>query len=312
MYTTLHSLFRKLPPSWRAGMKQVVGTQGHGHSTFDWLSARKDATGKKRLDHALEGVIQTIGHDEIGELPGKVCVDFGAGYVPTDGVAMWLLGAREVHGIDYNRIAKPKEVARAITSVHASSVHQILQGLQIDSQWKDRLDNLTTWAQEGAGGFPPGYIYVAPADIIESPTLLPKFDILLSTSVLEHIRPSQMAALLDVLKARENSRATQIHRVDLRDHRDFLNNPYGFLDPSDGFDCESDADARGNGMTLRDWEMLLAGRPEWNLGVNSYELGRPDLIPLSSATQGPQVIADTVLLRTIASADRTLGGSNQR
>ena len=169
--------------------------------------------------------------------------------MPTDGVGLWLLGAHEVHGVDYNDIAKPREIARAVRAADTGRVESQLHALRLDPGWSDRLDELRRWARRGGHGFPPGYTYVAPADVIASPSLLPNFDVLVSTSVLEHIPPSRMIALLDALTSRENDDATQIHRVDLRDHRDFDNDPYGFLDPSRKFDAEVDADSRGNGMT---------------------------------------------------------------
>lgn len=305
MYTALHSLFRRLPPSWRTGLKRILGKQGHGQSNLDWLTARKDATGKKRLDRALEGLINTLGPETARQIAGKVCIDFGAGYVPTDGVALWLLGASQVHGVDYNNIAKPRDIARAVRAADADRVESQLQGLQIDPGWSDRLDRLRRWAQEGGDGFPPGYAYVAPADIIASPVLLPHFDVLVSTSVLEHIPPSLMIALLDALKSREKDHAAQFHRVDLRDHRDFDDAPYGFLDPSSKFDAEADADSRGNGMTLHDWEALLASHPEWSLGVSNYEAGRPHLMPAGAAVASTHVVADSLVVRSVT-AETTL------
>lgn len=301
VYGAMHSLFRRLPPGWRTELKRILGSQGHGQSSFDWLTARKDATGKKRLDRALEGLIRTLGPETARQIGGKVCIDFGAGYVPTDGVGLWLLGASEVHGIDYNNIAKPREIARAVRAAETGGVESQLQALQIDLGWSDRLYEIRRWAKEGGHGFPPGYTYVAPADVIASPSFLPNFDVLVSTSVLEHIPPSLMIAMLDAIKSRENDRATQIHRVDLRDHRDFDNDPYGFLDSSTQFDAEADADSRGNGMTLQDWEALVASHPEWGLGVSSYDAGRPHLMPAALPRPTSRVVADCLVLRSVTS-----------
>ncbi|WP_155948754.1 hypothetical protein [Mycobacterium sp. URHB0044] len=302
MYGTMHSVFRRLPPSWRTNIKGVLGSQGHAQSSFDWLTARKDATGKKRLDRALEGLTATLGPETARQIEGKVCVDFGAGYVPTDGVGLWLLGATEVHGVDYNDIAKPREIARAIRSADLGRIATLMEKLRIDDRWSARLDQMTHWASKGGQGFPPGYSYVAPVDVIASPLQLPKFDVLVSTSVLEHIPPSLMIALLGALRSRENDDATQIHRVDLRDHRDFDNDPYGFLDPTRQFDAEVDADSRGNGMTLSDWDALLADHSEWGLAVGSYESGRPHLMPSTTTLPAGHVVADCLILRSVTAA----------
>lgn len=306
VYGTLHSLFRTIPPSWRSGLKRILGAQGHGQSSVDWLTARKDATGKKRLDRALDGLLSTLGQQTAEHIAGKVCIDFGAGYVPTDGVCLWLLGASEVHGVDYNDIAKPREIARAVRAADFGRVQSRLQALQLDPGWRGRLDRLRSWAQAGDHELPPGYSYVAPADVIESPSLLPTFDVLVSASVLEHIPPSRITALLDALKSRQNDRAMQVHRVDLRDHRDFDNDPYGFLDPSRQFDAESEADSRGNGMTLSDWTALLAEHPEWDLRVGEFEAGRPHLMPSTTPVPATHVVADSLVVRS-ATTEATPG-----
>lgn len=298
-YGALHALFRRMPPSWRTQLKRILGSQGHGRSGFDWLTARKDATGKKRLDRALEGLIGTLGQETARQIRGKVCIDFGAGYVPTDGVGLWLLGASEVHGVDYNHIARPREIATAVKSADFGRIESQLSALELDLEWPDRLDMARRWATEANHGFPPGYTYIAPADVIASPLLVPNFDVLVSTSVLEHIPPSLMIAMLEALKSRENDCATQIHRVDLRDHRDFDNDPYGFLDPSRQFDAEVDADSRGNGLTLHDWEALLAGHSELGLAVSGYEAGRPYLMPAAAPLSSRHVVADCVVVRSV-------------
>lgn len=304
VYGAAHSLFRRLPPFWRTGLKRLLRSQGHGQSSIDWVTAAKDAGGKKRLDQALERLIVTIGPETASQIAGKVCIDFGAGYVPTDGLVLWLLGACEVHGVDYNDIAKPRHIARAVTAAETDRIHTQLQSLNLDAGWSDRLDVLRHWAEVGSHSFPPGYNYIAPADVITSPLLLPNFDVLISTSVLEHIRPSLLIALMDVLRSRENARAIQIHCVDLRDHRDFDKAPYGFLDPSRKFDPEADADSRGNGMTLRDWEALLSAHSEWGLAVSSFEAGRPHLMPASAPVPRTDVVADSVVLRSIVGSTK--------
>lgn len=299
VYGAAHSLYRRLPPSWRTGIKKALVAQGHHESKFDRITAHKDATGKKRLDRVLESLIGTLGVQTAERIAEKVCIDFGAGYVPTDGVALWLLGAREVHGVDYNYIARPKEIARAVRTADADRVESQLSALQLDSGWCNRLDTLRRWAREGANAFPPGYSYVAPADVMARPALIPNFDVIVSTSVLEHIAPSLLVPLLDALKARENADATHVHRVDLRDHRDFEHDPYGFLDPSAKFDAEADADCRGNGMTLQDWERLLDEHPHWQLAVSEYEAGRPHLLPAAARVPHGHVVADCLVLRTV-------------
>lgn len=296
----VHSAYRKLPPSWRAALKRTLGTDGHGQGGFDWLTARKDSTGKKRLDRALEGLISTIGPDAARGMQDKVCIDFGAGYVPTDGVVLWLLGSQAVYGLDYNKIAKPGEIARAIRTADIEKVRSILESLDLDVSWSDRLQLLNRWANDDRNNFPPGYHYIAPIDVIKSPELIPEFDFLVSTSVLEHVRPSLIVPLIASLTSRQRAAAEQVHRIDLRDHRDFANDPYGFLDPTSGFNAEEEADSRGNGMTLDDWKRLVENNPDWGLCLSSFELGRPHLVPAEAPVRDKRIVADVVVLRSVA------------
>jgi hypothetical protein len=105
---------------------------------------------------------------------------------------------------------------------------------------------------------------------------------------------------MDALKSRENDHAIQIHCVDLRDHRDFDNAPYEFLDPSSRFDAEIDADSRGNGMTIHAWEELLTTHPEWGLEVSDYAPGRVNLWPGTLPTT--HVVADSLVIRSVTAA----------
>lgn len=287
-----------MPPSWRTGLKQVLDMDGHGQSSFDWLTARKDATGKKRLDRALKELLWTLGPDIAKQVAGKTCIDFGSGYVPTDGVSLLLLGAKEVIGVDYNSIARPKEVAHAVRNADLAHVERQLAAVQLDAGWHTRLENLMRWAQQDGQHFPPNYTYLAPTDVISSPDSMPKFELLVSTSVLEHIPPSQLVPLLNALKSQELDHGVQIHRVDLRDHRAFDTDPYGFLDPARDFDAETEADARGNGMTLQSWECLLKNHPEWGLEVCRVVAGRPHLMPSGLATLNNHVVADSFVMQS--------------
>lgn len=297
VYDALHTAFRRMPPDWRTRVKGFLRTQGHGKSSFDWVTARKDAAGKKRLDNALDGLITMLGEEAARGLGGRRCVDFGAGYVPADGVALWLLGASIVVGVDYNSIARPRDVARSVTFADRDRIETRLAALRPDVDWRRRLDAVWKWALEDGRDFPPGYTYLAPVDVVALPDLLPPFDVLVSTSVLEHIAPARLVTLMTVLHARQRAGARQFHRVDLRDHRDFDNDPYGFLDPGAPFDADADADTRGNGMTLHDWENLLDAHPDWGLAIAAFEPGRPLLMPQAAPPVG--VVADSLVLSTL-------------
>jgi hypothetical protein len=296
----LHQLFSKLPPSARETLKRALRSNGHSRSVMDPLTARKDALGKKRLDRSLRQLIEVLGVDGAQLLSGRACVDFGAGYVPMDAVSMWLLGAHSVIAVDYNDIASLRAMCLGLARADFSITRDLLRDVAPSCNWKARLQIL-----EGIGAsrcdmsfdnIP--FRYIAPLDVIADPEGLPAFDFVWSTSVLEHIAPSKLISVLGALNGRAAPGAVHVHRVDLRDHRDFDRAPYGFLDPNLRFDPESQADVRGNAMTLEAWELELANHPELGLRVAAADQGRPSLVPIDPNTGKPVIsrVADCLTI----------------
>jgi hypothetical protein len=277
---------------------------------LDPLSARKDALGKKRLDQSLRQLVDVLGAAGArDDLSGRACIDFGAGYVPMDAVSMWLLGADSVVAVDYNHIANFRAMRLGVAKAELSDVRDLLRDVAPDCDWATRLQVL----QEAAAGrhdmsfdkIP--FRYIAPLDVIADPQGLPTFDFLWSTSVLEHIVPSKLIPLLAALNGRAAPGAVQVHRVDLRDHRDFDGAPYGFLDPKLPFDPEAVADVRGNAMTWQAWESMLGDHPELGLHVAAADEGRPSLVPRHPDT-GLPLFSRVAEYLTVASAACRVGG----
>lgn len=299
----LHQLYSKLPPGTRAAAKQILRSSGHSRSVLDPLSARKDALGKKRLDRSLSQVIEVLGNRGVQLLPGRKCVDFGAGYTPMDAISMWLLGASSVVAIDYNNIVSWRALRLGLAKADFNAVRRMLSDRAPDFNWSDRLDSLIRISSSRKPEFEEIPLrYIAPLDVIATPDGLPEFDFLWSVSVLEHIAPSRLIPLLVALRDRGAPGAVHVHRVDLRDHRDFDGAPYGFLQPDADFDPEAEADVRGNAMTLDTWEKLLADHPELDLRVAAFVHGTPNLVPRHPVTKQPVIsrVADYI---TIASEE---------
>lgn len=298
----VYDLYRRMPPRLRQTAKRMLGATGHGASRLDALKAKKDAQGKKRLDRALAHLVSTLGLEAAGSIHGKTCIDFGAGYVPTDSVAMWLLGAREVSAVDYNAIWSRDSVLLAIREADPKSLRQTLSAASLLSAAEPRLDLLE---RIGRGEEPLDRLpisYIAPLDVVAEPERLPEYDLLWSTSVLEHIPPSLIADLLRSISARQRAAGRQVHYVDLRDHLDFDAAPYRFLDPSVPFAPDAMADERGNGMTAETWSCTLNEIADIGLAVVDTVPGRPQLVPanargLSTAT----AVADFAIVSTIGS-----------
>lgn len=296
----LYRIYSALPPAVRAKGKALLGASGHSRGTLDRLKARKDALGKKRLDRSLESVIDTLGPGYLAHLTGARAVEFGAGYVPMDSVSMWLLGAREVTAVDYNDIADFRALTVGVQRADMTAVRRLLAAAAPEGDWETRLDAVLAGARRGSlmGAVP--LIYLGSLDVIADPAALPVHDFLWSVSVLEHIRPSQLDLLLEALRSRKAPGAAHVHAVDLRDHHDFDAAPYAFLASDAAFDPETDCDVRGNGMTVRDWNVVLAAHPELGLTVVRSTPGRPHLLPMGLAR--PLTDAEVADSITIAGA----------
>lgn len=298
----LHALFRRLPTSVRHRFRRILGAAGHGRSILDVLRARENASGKKRLDRSLRHIVDVLGESGVRCVVDRDCLDFGAGYVPSDGVALWLLGARSVTAVDYNSIASFGYLRAAIRDADVAAIENLMSVNRAVHDWRARLRALHRAAVHDSSspqldGVP--FRYISPLDAISKPEQLPEYDLLWSTSVLEHIRPSQILPLLRSLKVRGREGSIQLHRVDLRDHRDAEGAPYGFLDRRKHFDPENEADERGNAMNIEAWEALLESDPELKLRIRDVSGGRPHLLPMYSGRAVLQRVADFITVSNL-------------
>jgi SAM-dependent methyltransferase len=210
----LRTIYDKLPPRLRLALKGLLARNGHGKHFLDGFEARRLAKTKKRLAVVAPKIGRRLALAEIKTLVGKRCMEFGCGMVPTELVCYWMMGARQLVAVDYNRIARLKLLPR----------HE---------------------------GFHPSMIdYRAPIDM--SLANIPGFDFIHSESVLEHISPQDVPAVLRNLAASLEPGGLMIHSIDLRDHLDPTNAPYSFLtDPA--YNPSYDFDARGNRLRRSEW-----------------------------------------------------------
>jgi hypothetical protein len=149
----------------------------------------------------------------------------------TDAVAMQLLGARHVVACDYNPILNRTATRLAV----------------LTSQHPDKLK----WREDQI-------IYKAPIDYAAAPLTGEQFDLIFSRSVLEHIPPSLLSAILGNLTANLKPGGTMLHIINLEDHMDSRNAPFEFFTRGTNYDAQTDYDRRGNRMTLQQWRDVKA------------------------------------------------------
>jgi hypothetical protein len=221
----LRFMYDRMPPRMRMAAKRLLASTGHRRSLLDPLRGRYQAKTKKHfraVSRNLDGQFAIAG---IGSLQGKHCMEFGAGYIPTELVYYWLRGAMRIVASDYNAIAQFGFLPLAIADV------------------------------PDAAKFPINSIeYIAPFDMTKAP--IPGLDFIHSESVFEHISVDDIGPILRNMEASLAPGGVMVHAIDLRDHLDLRDDPMRFLDDPT-YDAGADADARGNRLRKSDWVRLF-------------------------------------------------------
>jgi hypothetical protein len=255
--TLLKLLFNLLPPKVRIYLKYILGASGHRRSFFDRLKAYYLASGKKRLDNSAIEFIQRLNFSGIKSLNGLACLEIGSGYVLSDSLIMWLLGASKVISSDYNNIASYDATYLSIRKTNKIDLRKILskfEGTPLDVDVK--LELLFSVSQKDFVKFLNKIIsYHAPYDSGEN-CQLGKFDFIYFVSVLEHISTNKLIPILRGYLNQLNNDGIWINHIDLKDHRSLDKEPLEFLSAYSEW-VDGDEDKRGNRLRLIDWLSVL-------------------------------------------------------
>lgn len=259
--SVLYRVYRCFSPKMRHRLKRWVGGLGHHASLLDTLKANKDAIGKRRLDEAFCHFLQTYSRLQNKSLAGLRCLDFGAGYVATDSLVMWLLGASRVDTVDYNAIAQPAALRKAVAAMDEERLLGCAKkyGFVDLKDFKERLAILKAMVDEGNLQLDQLSIYYrAPFDATNRAQVdeLQTVDLIWSTSVLEHIHPNYLEPILVNLGRLLTPWGVMVHLIDARDHLDLENAPFGFFDEDADYVLDRDFDARGNRLLPEEWAQV--------------------------------------------------------
>jgi hypothetical protein len=123
-----------------------------------------------------------------------------------------------------------------------------------------------------------GVTYVAPVDLAKGPLGRP-FDLVYSNSVLEHVPPRDVPAVLTHLGADLRPGGAMIHAIHLEDHRDHARRPFDFLAlPTENYPDEA-CYSRGNRLRASAWKKAFDSVPGFAT-TTLYEWRRAaDLLP---------------------------------
>lgn len=255
------SVYNSLPAPLRYHLKKLFRTAGHSASWCDTLIARRDARGKKALAQSLSHMLRLLDIGGVTSLRGMRTLDFGSGYVPTDAVAHWLLGADAAYAADYNPIADFSALRLAVMHDDEKTLaRHVPESMRDEFCTRLRaLQRLDAWTPMAFARF--GIHYLAPFDALKDapPTT---FDLITSTSVLEHIAADDIDRMLAALGAALTEHGRMIHEIHLEDHLDITGDPFNFLKRGTTYRRGRDHDARGNRVLRKDWRghfSLLGG-----------------------------------------------------
>ncbi len=262
----LYKFYRLLSPRMRLRVKSLVGGVGHHVSLLDSLKANKDAVNKRRLDEAFCHFLEIYCRVQNKSLEGLRCLDFGAGYVITDSLVMWLLGAIRVDTVDYNAISRSSALCKAVQCMDEARLLSFAKqfGFIDQHDLTERLTLLKDMARQGEIPLDQlGIHYHSPFDATNDAQVdrLGTIDLVWSTSVLEHIHPKYLSPILNNLVGLLSPWGVMVHLIDARDHLDLNEEPFGFFAENTDYVLDRDFDARGNRLLRKDWERICEDIP---------------------------------------------------
>jgi SAM-dependent methyltransferase len=246
------------------------------------MKAHDHAVGKKRLDRVAQNIATVLKAAGISSLKGKSCLEFGAGYAPSELIVFHLLGGVELTATDYNRIARLPSLATAAQRADRSRVLEALSPFSDPVEMERKLDRLVGDPAAARAEIERTVRYIAPFDM--SLGAMPKqFDFIHSVSVLEHLPPLSVRPILKNLEGSLTPHGIMIHEIDLRDHRDLDKAPLAFLSRNDDYDPAHDFDLRGNRLRKPEWRAFFA------------DLERTKTRELYETSVGPDKMPDDII-----------------
>ena len=258
----LRTVYELFPAHAREFLKRSLKAEGHSSSWLDRIKAHDHARGKKRLDLICESIAVNLAAAGITSLRGASCLEFGAGYVPSEALAFHLLGAERCIATDYNAIANLAQIADAARSADRNRVLSALAPFADGADIEQRLDAILRVEADEARAMMVRLIgYAAPFDM-SAAALEPGFDFIHSISVFEHLPPLLAERILTNLRVSLRPNGRMIHEIDLRDHLDLEGAPFAFLSRADPYDAGVDFDVRGNRIRKPRWMEIFTSLPD--------------------------------------------------
>lgn len=188
-------------------------------------------------------------------LDGRSALEIGSGKFLAQALALHVCGCREVVSVDRFRQLRPDAVREAMA--RPVLARRFLSPFVGHDDFMARLGGLQATGYDLERLRAAGVDYRAPLDLVSAADLRERFDFTLSYTVLEHVPPDDVPALLDAASRSLRPGGLCVHFVDLEDHRSSIDEPFAFLDADAAWET-SFCLHRGNRMRISRWRRIAS------------------------------------------------------
>jgi len=172
-----------------------------------------------RFRAALEMAQRLEAHG--GSLVGGTVLELGTGWRLNVPLALWLLGAQRVVTVDIHRYLRLALVQRDLAALRAAPERfaTLFGRYGATAGFRRRFDQLLAFRSTGAELLRlTGIEYLAPADAARLPLADQSVDAHVSFTVLEHIPPDKLIAILHESQRVLRPQGRLVHCIDFSDH----------------------------------------------------------------------------------------------
>ena len=211
------SAFRSVHVPWRvkAMLFRALDVMPAGPTMYYRLQKHVTRTVPRRLAPTVDTASCFIDHAaamraEWGHLAPARVFEFGAGWDLYGNLVLWCYGLNDQVVYDLVPLARPAEINAVISHLAADPPPGALRvpkmPIATDASWTEDLRQRY------------GITYIAPGDAMATPFADGHFDAIVTTSVLEHLPPAAIDAVLAETRRILRPGGLMLHAIDYSDH----------------------------------------------------------------------------------------------
>jgi SAM-dependent methyltransferase len=187
-------------------------------------------------------------------LEGSRALEIGSGKFLAQALALYACGCREVVSVDRHRLVHRDAVAESLA--RPVLARRFLSAFASHDDFTERMKAIreTDYDLERLRAL--GVDYQAPVHWESEGDLRDRFDLAISYTVLEHVASNQVSEVLRAAWRTLTPGGVCVHFVDLEDHANPTESPFGFLAADSDWEPTSCL-RRGNRMRFSRWRRIV-------------------------------------------------------